>query len=337
MEGSRYRRQGGTANAVKVRVQREAVGDGRMTTTSELVGSHARASESTRWGQLVFGIICMVMIANLQYGWTLFVNPIDQKYQWGRAAIQVAFTIFVLTETGRHAEIALAALGAGKHVVITKPMEATLDACDEMIRTAEARGRLLAVDFNRRFTTELNTLREVISQGRLGRLLNGSFALKIRRTMDYFHGDGGWRGTRRWDGGGVLSNQSIHHIDILAFAVGVLVYWGTGYGGLRLVESWVRVALLVSLTWVAAAIAWRWEHIGGVLLLGGGLVNLAQTAFLLILSAASPVVGCVCVSFVLTLIAALPVAAGTLFLASWWKTRASEGPEDTNRTQGEGV
>jgi MFS transporter, OFA family, oxalate/formate antiporter len=41
----------------------------------------------------------MVMIANLQYGWTLFVNPIDEKYHWGRAAIQVAFTIFVLTET----------------------------------------------------------------------------------------------------------------------------------------------------------------------------------------------------------------------------------------------
>jgi len=58
-----------------------------------------RASDATRWGQLVFGIICMVMIANLQYGWTLFVGPIDQKYHWGRAAIQVAFTIFVLTET----------------------------------------------------------------------------------------------------------------------------------------------------------------------------------------------------------------------------------------------
>ncbi len=66
-------------------------------TSSE--GSRARASEATRWGQLIFGIVCMVMIANLQYGWTLFVNPIDQKYHWGRAAIQVAFTIFVLTET----------------------------------------------------------------------------------------------------------------------------------------------------------------------------------------------------------------------------------------------
>src|SRR5262249_42097507 len=70
-----------------------------MTTATESLGTHERASEITRWGQLIFGIICMVMIANLQYGWTLFVNPIDQKYHWGRAAIQVAFTIFVLTET----------------------------------------------------------------------------------------------------------------------------------------------------------------------------------------------------------------------------------------------
>jgi OFA family oxalate/formate antiporter-like MFS transporter len=57
------------------------------------------ASDATRWGQLIFGIICMVMTANLQYGWTLFVTPIDNKYHWGRAAIQVAFSIFVLTET----------------------------------------------------------------------------------------------------------------------------------------------------------------------------------------------------------------------------------------------
>jgi OFA family oxalate/formate antiporter-like MFS transporter len=51
------------------------------------------------WVQLAFGVICMAMIANMQYGWTLFVNPINEKYHWGRAAIQVAFTIFVVTET----------------------------------------------------------------------------------------------------------------------------------------------------------------------------------------------------------------------------------------------
>jgi MFS transporter, OFA family, oxalate/formate antiporter len=54
---------------------------------------------ASRWLQLAAGILCMVQIANLQYGWTLFVGPIDQKFHWGRPAIQVAFTVFVLTET----------------------------------------------------------------------------------------------------------------------------------------------------------------------------------------------------------------------------------------------
>ncbi|MGU3495367.1 oxalate/formate MFS antiporter [Xanthobacteraceae bacterium A53D] len=57
------------------------------------------AGDSQRWVQLICGVACMAMIANLQYGWTLFVDPIEAKHQWGRAAIQLAFTIFVLTET----------------------------------------------------------------------------------------------------------------------------------------------------------------------------------------------------------------------------------------------
>jgi len=63
------------------------------------VAAGATRSNGFRWGQLVLGIVCMAMIANLQYGWTLFVNPIADKHGWSRAAIQVAFTIFVLTET----------------------------------------------------------------------------------------------------------------------------------------------------------------------------------------------------------------------------------------------
>jgi MFS transporter, OFA family, oxalate/formate antiporter len=64
-----------------------------------IIGPGMNKRMSYRWLQLVLGIICMAMIANLQYGWTLFVNPIDAKYHWGRAAIQVAFSIFVITET----------------------------------------------------------------------------------------------------------------------------------------------------------------------------------------------------------------------------------------------
>jgi OFA family oxalate/formate antiporter-like MFS transporter len=59
----------------------------------------ASASPGGRWWQLAVGVICMCMIANLQYGWTLFVTPMDEKHRWGRTAIQVAFTVFVLTET----------------------------------------------------------------------------------------------------------------------------------------------------------------------------------------------------------------------------------------------
>jgi MFS transporter, OFA family, oxalate/formate antiporter len=53
----------------------------------------------SRWLQLALGVVCMAMVANLQYGWSLFVNPIDAKYQWGRAEIQLAFTIFVFATT----------------------------------------------------------------------------------------------------------------------------------------------------------------------------------------------------------------------------------------------
>lgn len=56
-------------------------------------------ASSNPWVQLATGVICMAMVANLQYGWTIFINPIDAKYHWGKPAIQVAFTLFILFET----------------------------------------------------------------------------------------------------------------------------------------------------------------------------------------------------------------------------------------------
>ena len=65
---------------------------------TKLTGANPSALANP-WVQLIIGVICMACVANLQYGWTLFVNPIDAKYHWGRSAIQIAFTIFVLIET----------------------------------------------------------------------------------------------------------------------------------------------------------------------------------------------------------------------------------------------
>src|SRR4051794_2199151 len=70
-----------------------------MVSNSEAAMPVPAASSGLRWLQLAMGIVCMAMIANLQYGWTLFVDPIDARHHWGRAAIQLAFSIFVVTET----------------------------------------------------------------------------------------------------------------------------------------------------------------------------------------------------------------------------------------------
>jgi OFA family oxalate/formate antiporter-like MFS transporter len=68
-----------------------------VTTTAE---SGAVASSATRWSQLIFCILCMVLVANLQYGWTFFVNPIQQAHHdWSLASIQFAFSIFIALET----------------------------------------------------------------------------------------------------------------------------------------------------------------------------------------------------------------------------------------------
>src|SRR6201981_800684 len=72
---------------------------GKMSLTHQPSASVPGEGPYFRWMQLVMGIVCMAMIANLQYGWTLFVDPIDAKFHWGRAAIQLAFSLFVVTET----------------------------------------------------------------------------------------------------------------------------------------------------------------------------------------------------------------------------------------------
>ena len=131
--------------------------------------------------------------------------------------------IYVVTETGRHAEIALQALEAGKHVLTTKPMEASLSACDQMIHLAEKKGLLLGVDFDRRFEREPHALRAAVNAGRFGQLLSANCSLKVLRKMEYFRSNGGWRGTKRWDGGGILSNQAIHNLDEVAFTIGIPV------------------------------------------------------------------------------------------------------------------
>ncbi len=129
--------------------------------------------------------------------------------------------VFVVTETGNHGKVACQALAAGKHVITTKPMDANVANCDEMIRLAEEKGVLLGVDLGRRYVPETQQLRAAVAAGKFGRLLSGNCSLKILRDKKYFDHNGGWRGTWALDGGGVMSNQAIHHIDEVVYIIGM--------------------------------------------------------------------------------------------------------------------
>lgn len=128
--------------------------------------------------------------------------------------------VMVMNETGRHGELGLRALEAGKHLLLTKPMEMSLEQCDRMIALAEEKGLLLALDHCRRLRPSVQSLKAAAEAGYFGRMLSVSVTLKVKRTMEYFKENGGWRGTRALDGG-VLSNQAIHHLDELLFIFGV--------------------------------------------------------------------------------------------------------------------
>ena len=128
--------------------------------------------------------------------------------------------VFCLTPTGAHRRVCLEALAAGKHAMTTKPMEASLSACDEMIAAADAAGRLLAVDFEYRSYPRVLDLKAAVEHGVFGRLLSATAQLKVLRTDEYFRSDGGWRGTRKMDGGGALSNQAIHNLDEIVYCLG---------------------------------------------------------------------------------------------------------------------
>jgi len=68
-----------------------------MNSNTNSVLLHRRRANP--WVQLILGVVCMASVANMQYGWTLFVDPMDAKFHWGRSAIQIALPIFVAIET----------------------------------------------------------------------------------------------------------------------------------------------------------------------------------------------------------------------------------------------
>jgi len=123
------------------------------------------------------------------------------------------------TPSGAHLEPGMAAIEAGKHVIIEKPLEVTTERIDQMISAAEKKGVTLAAVLNRRFHPAMDEFKKAADANRFGTLTSASAYVKWYRDQAYYD-SAGWRGTWALDGGGALMNQSIHTIDALLYLAG---------------------------------------------------------------------------------------------------------------------
>ena len=127
--------------------------------------------------------------------------------------------VTVCVPSGLHAAIGVPALQAGKHVVVEKPMEITLDACDRLIQAQRESGRTLAVISQHRFDPASILVRQSLENGDLGKIVFADARVPWYRTQEYYD-SGDWRGTWALDGGGALMNQGVHTVDLMRWLCG---------------------------------------------------------------------------------------------------------------------
>lgn len=126
----------------------------------------------------------------------------------------------ITTPSGAHLEPALAAIAAGKHVVIEKPVEITTARVDQLLAAAEQSGVKVAPIFQQRFSAGAQALKAAVEAGRFGQLTSAGCYVKWFRDETYYTGSN-WKGTQQYDGGGAVMNQGIHGVDLLQWLAGM--------------------------------------------------------------------------------------------------------------------
>ncbi len=127
--------------------------------------------------------------------------------------------VSICTPSGNHLDYGELAARAGKHVIVEKPIEVTLERARRLIRVCEENGVALAIIYQSRFVPEIRTLKKALDEMVVGDLVMGDARIKWFRGQEYYD-SGAWRGTYELDGGGVLINQAIHTIDLLQWFMG---------------------------------------------------------------------------------------------------------------------
>jgi predicted dehydrogenase len=126
--------------------------------------------------------------------------------------------VIIGTPSGTHHDLAVAAMQAGKHVLVEKPLEISLSRIDHMLEIAEQTGMRLGSIFQSRMREGAQAAKQAVEAGRLGDLILANAFVPWSRDSAYYRNN--WRGTWAWDGGGALMNQSIHTIDLLQWLAG---------------------------------------------------------------------------------------------------------------------
>ena len=127
--------------------------------------------------------------------------------------------VCICTPSGIHLEPAIKCIDAGKHCLIEKPLEVTLQKCDQIIEAADKAGVKIGVVFPSRFYAASQQLKKSLDEKRFGDLVLGDAYVKWHRSEAYYQSSA-WRGTWQLDGGGALMNQGIHSVDLLQWYMG---------------------------------------------------------------------------------------------------------------------
>jgi UDP-N-acetyl-2-amino-2-deoxyglucuronate dehydrogenase len=185
--------------------------------TGMIAGYHARAIRETQGARLV-GVVSRSPEKGRRFaeehGIPLVAATVEEAVR--SADVDV---VNVTTPSGAHQRPALAAIAAGKHVIVEKPLETTPARADLMIESARERGVQLAIIFQGRFGSGALRVKAALEAGRLGRIALASVYVKWHRGAEYYRTP--WKGTWQLDGGGALMNQAIHGVDLLQWFVGL--------------------------------------------------------------------------------------------------------------------
>ena len=179
---------------------------------------HARAVAASTGGRLV-GVVSRTRVTAekfaAEHGIAFASDDVDLLL-----AQPGVDAVCITTPSAMHLAPALAAIRAGKHLMIEKPLDATVEGTDRILHEAPKAGVRVGSIFQARFGDAARALKSALDAGRFGRLVLASCSVKWNRRADYYTG---WKGKISEDGGGAVINQAIHGVDLLQWFAGMPV------------------------------------------------------------------------------------------------------------------